>query len=192
VNVLVACEYSGRVREAFRALGHNAWSCDLLEAEDGSRFHIRGDAMKVAYLGGHHMGDSNLTSITYGHRSAWDLMVAHPPCTHLAVSGARHFEEKRADGRQQAAIDFFLALARVPIPRIPMGAEPSMKAEMTKYPNILTVASVIRSANEVLCGLPDGRWVPYRSEGFSSWRHRIRAAWLVFTGRADALIWEQQ
>jgi hypothetical protein len=118
VNVLVACEYSGRVREAFRALGHNAWSCDLLEAEDGSRFHIRGDAMKVAYLGGHHMGDSNLTSVTYGHRSAWDLMVAHPPCTHLAVSGARHFEEKRADGRQQAAIDFFLALARVPIPRI--------------------------------------------------------------------------
>jgi hypothetical protein len=98
-RILVACEYSGRVREAFRRLGHEAWSCDLLPAEDGSPFHIQGDVLAV-------LGDG------------FDLMVAHPPCTHLAVSGARHFEEKRADGRQQEAIDFFMALANAPIPRI--------------------------------------------------------------------------
>jgi hypothetical protein len=99
VRVLIACEYSGRVREAFRRRGHDAWSCDLLPAEDGSPHHIQGDVLAV--LG-----------------SGFDLMVAHPPCTHLAVSGARHFEEKRADGRQQEAIDFFMALANAPIPRI--------------------------------------------------------------------------
>lgn len=99
MKVLIACEYSGRVREAFRRRGHDAWSCDLLESEDGSPHHIRGDALEVVDRG-------------------WDLMVAHPPCTHLAVSGARHFEEKRKDGRQQDAVEFFLELARAPIPRI--------------------------------------------------------------------------
>jgi hypothetical protein len=99
VRVLVACEYSGRVREAFRRRGHDAWSCDLLECEDGSPHHIQGDVLGVI-------------------RQGWDLMVSHPPCTHLAVSGARHFEAKRADGRQQEAVEFFLELARAPIPRI--------------------------------------------------------------------------
>ena len=87
MKVLVACEYSGRVRNAFRALGHDAWSCDLLEAEDASPFHIQGDCMEAIKQG-------------------WDMLIGHPPCTHLSVSGARHFEEKRADGRQQEAIDF--------------------------------------------------------------------------------------
>jgi len=96
--VLVACEYSGRVREAFRARGHDAWSCDLLDCEDGSAHHIQGDALAAAAS------------------RPWDLVIAHPPCTHLAVSGARHFAAKRADGRQQEAIDFFLALARLPVP----------------------------------------------------------------------------
>jgi hypothetical protein len=106
MRVLVACEYSGRVREAFRRRGHDAWSCDLLPAEDGSQFHIQRDAIEIAWLG---LPTTGLP---------WDLMVAHPPCTHLAVSGARHFEEKRADGRQREAIDFFLALADAPPPRI--------------------------------------------------------------------------
>lgn len=99
MKVLVACEYSGRVRNAFRALGHDAWSCDLLEAEDASPFHIQGDCMEAIKQG-------------------WDMLIGHPPCTHLSVSGARHFEEKRADGRQQEAIDFFLALAHSNVPRI--------------------------------------------------------------------------
>jgi hypothetical protein len=114
VRVLIACEYSGRVREAFRARGHEAWSCDLLSAEDESRYHLKGDALEWADLG----------CPVDGHRPyspwklPWDLMIAHPPCTHLSVSGARHFDEKRADGRQQKAIHFFLALANAPIPRI--------------------------------------------------------------------------
>jgi len=80
-------------------LGHDAWSCDLLPAEDGSEFHFTGDVLP--HLDG-----------------AWDLMVAFPPCTHLSVSGARHFAVKRADGRQRGAVDFFMALAKAPIPKI--------------------------------------------------------------------------
>ncbi len=98
VRVLAACEYSGRVRNAFRALGHDAWSCDLLPSEDDSPFHIQGDVLGLLGIG-------------------WDLMIAHPPCTHLAVSGARHFAAKRADGRQQEALDFVRALMAAPIPR---------------------------------------------------------------------------
>jgi len=99
LRVLVACESSGVVRRAFAARGHDAWSCDLLESEDGSPKHVVGDALDV-------IGDG------------WDLMIAHPPCTHLAVSGARHFPAKRADGRQQAALDFVRALLAAPIERI--------------------------------------------------------------------------
>ena len=99
MRVLVACEYSGTVRDAFRAQGHDAVSCDLLPTEVPGP-HIQGDAIEAAYQGG------------------WDLMVAHPPCTHLAVSGARWFSEKRASGEQDEAIRFFLALARAPIARI--------------------------------------------------------------------------
>lgn len=98
MRVLVACEYSGAVRDAFLRAGHEALSCDLLPSDKPGP-HYQGDVRDV-------LGDG------------WDLMIAHPPCTHLAVSGARHFEAKRADGRQQEAIEFFLALARAPIPRI--------------------------------------------------------------------------
>lgn len=102
MRVLVACEYSGRVREAFRNLGHDAWSCDLFEdAEDGSPFHIKGDALDAIRFGG-----------------PWSLLVAHPPCTHLAVSGSRHFAAKRADGRQQEAVNFFMQLAEAPVDKI--------------------------------------------------------------------------
>lgn len=99
MRVLIACESSGVVRRAFRALGHDAWSCDLLESEDDSPHHMRRDVLEVI-------------------RHGWDLMIAHPPCTHLAVSGARHFEAKRADGRQAAALDFVRALMAAPIERI--------------------------------------------------------------------------
>jgi len=98
MRVLIACEYSGRVRDAFLALGHDAISCDLLPT-DSPGPHYQGDVFDI-------IGDG------------FDLMIAHPPCTHLAVSGARHFAEKRADGRQQESIDFFMTLARADIPRI--------------------------------------------------------------------------
>lgn len=98
MRVLVACEYSGRVRDAFIKAGHDAMSCDLLPT-DSPGPHYQGSVLEILH-------------------DKWDLMIAHPPCTHLAVSGARHFAAKRADGRQQDAIDFFLELARAPIPRI--------------------------------------------------------------------------
>lgn len=71
LRVLVACEYSGRVREAFRRRGHEAWSCDLLESEDNSPFHLQEDVLGILDHG-------------------WDLMIAHPPCTYLANSSAKH------------------------------------------------------------------------------------------------------
>jgi len=91
MRVLVACESSGTVREAFRKLGHDAWSCDLLPADDGSPYHRQGDCIAVI-------------------KEGWDLCISHPPCTHLAVSGARHFAAKRADGRQQQGIDLFMSV----------------------------------------------------------------------------------
>ncbi|AHF90201.1 hypothetical protein OPIT5_08140 [Opitutaceae bacterium TAV5] len=98
MRVLVACEYSGAVRDAFRALGHDAMSCDLLPS-DAPGPHYQGDVRDL---------------LDY----PWDVMIAHPPCTHLSVSGARHFVAKRLDGRQQRAVSFFMMLARAPIPRI--------------------------------------------------------------------------
>ena len=87
---LVACEFSGVVRRAFRALGHEAWSCDLIDAEDGSSFHLKDDVLEVLRV------------------RHFDLMIPHPPCTHLAVSGARWFTKKLPE--QDKAIDFFLRL----------------------------------------------------------------------------------
>lgn len=98
MRVLVACEFSGTVRRAFRERGHDAWSCDLLPAEDGSPWHIQHDAIQTAYAG------------------SWDLMIAHPPCTHLAVSGARWFKGKQAE--QAEALEFVRKLMAAPIPHV--------------------------------------------------------------------------
>jgi len=98
MKVLIACEYSGRVRDSFIALGHEAMSCDLLPT-DSPGPHYQGDIADV---------------LDY----PWDLMIAHPPCTNLSVSGARHFEAKRLDGRQQTSISFFMKLAKVDIQKI--------------------------------------------------------------------------
>ena len=99
MRVIVGCEYSGVVRRAFRKLGHEAWSCDLLPSEDNSEFHIQGDIATVLSDG-------------------WELGIFHPPCTDIAVSGAAWFKEKIADGRQQAALDFVQRLMDAPIERI--------------------------------------------------------------------------
>lgn len=105
MRVLIACEYSGRVRNAFRARGHDAWSCDLLPSEDSSPFHEQRDVFDVL--------------CAPVSRGRWDMLIAFPPCTDLCVSGARWFAEKRANGSQQRSIDFFLSLAvRDDVPRI--------------------------------------------------------------------------
>lgn len=87
----MACEFSGTVRDAFRRAGHDAWSCDLLPCDSDPAWHVQGDIT----------GPLSMPRV-------WDLVIAHPPCTDLAVSGARWFKEKQADGRQQASIDFFM------------------------------------------------------------------------------------
>lgn len=99
MRVLVACEYSGKVRAAFRKLGHDAWSCDLLPSDDDSRYHFQEDVFE-------------LLKQPY----EWDLMIAHPPCTHLAVSGARWFKNKQTE--QAEALEFVQKLLDAPIPRI--------------------------------------------------------------------------
>jgi len=90
VKVLIACEYSGTVRDAFIRGGHNAMSCDLLPTESPGP-HYQGDLFDV---------------INY----PWDLAIFHPPCTHLSVSGSKFFAEKKQDGRQQAAVSFFMRI----------------------------------------------------------------------------------
>jgi hypothetical protein len=96
MNVLVACEFSGIVREAFKARGHNAWSCDLLPSEIPGQ-HIHGNIHEM-------------------RRQHWDLMIAHPPCTHLAVSGARWFKDKLFE--QEVALRFVQFLMDAPIDKI--------------------------------------------------------------------------
>lgn len=96
MKVLVACEESQEVCKAFRARGHEAYSCDLEPCSGGHpEWHIQGDVL----------GD-----VLYNN-TEWDMILAFPPCTDLAVSGARWFKEKQKDGRQQTSINFFLRLA---------------------------------------------------------------------------------
>lgn len=106
MKVLVACEYSGKVREAFRKLGHDAWSCDLLPSDDNSPYHIEGDVLFILNKG-------------------WDLIIAHPPCTYLSSAGAAWFnEEKYGDRARQRKLDreeaakFFMAMYNAPCDKV--------------------------------------------------------------------------
>jgi len=100
MRVLLACEESQSVCTEFRERGHEAFSCDLLDCSgEHPEWHIKGDVLAIINQG-------------------WDLMIAFPPCTHLAVSGARHFKNKIEDGRQQQGIDFFMKMANAPINKI--------------------------------------------------------------------------
>ena len=114
MRVLVACEFSGVVRRAFRDRGHEAWSCDLLPAEDGSCFHFRDDALMAANHG-------------------WDMMIAHPPCTHLAVSGARWFKDKQEE--QALALGFVRRLLDLPIDRIALENPVSIISSRIRRPD---------------------------------------------------------
>lgn len=99
--VLVACEESQAVTIAFRKLGIEAYSCDILPCSGGHpEWHIEGDVLPVL------------------RSQQWDLVIAFPPCTDLAVSGARYFKEKQADGRQPRSIEFFMQFANAPCDRI--------------------------------------------------------------------------
>jgi hypothetical protein len=100
MRILVGCEESQAVTIELRKLGHEAFSCDIQECSGSHlEWHYQQDIFQVIDMG-------------------WDMMIAFPPCTHLAVSGAAHFEKKRADGRQQEGIDFFMKLVNAPIEKI--------------------------------------------------------------------------
>jgi hypothetical protein len=100
MKILVACEESQAVTKEFRALGHEAFSCDIQDQSGGHpEWHMMGDVRGIMENG-------------------WDLIVAFPPCTHLAVSGSRHFKQKQADGRQQQGIDFFMLFANSSCPKV--------------------------------------------------------------------------
>ena len=114
MRVLVACEFSGRVRDAFRKRGHHAWSCDLLPSEGDAAFHLIGNVLD--YL-----------------NNGWDLMVAHPPCTHLASSGARWFKAKQAE--QAEALNFVRRLLDAPINRIALENPVSIISSRIRKPD---------------------------------------------------------
>jgi len=100
VKILIACEESQTVCKEFRNLGHEAYSCDIVDCSGGyPDWHIKGDVVPLL-------------------KQKWDMIIAFPPCTHLCVSGARHFAKKIADGRQQQGIDFFMLFANADCERI--------------------------------------------------------------------------
>ena len=116
MKVLIACEYSGIVRDAFTAKGHDAWSCDIIPTESPGN-HFQGDVLEYLDKG-------------------WDLMIAHPPCTHLAVSGARWFTEgKKPWSLQEDALDFVRKLLDAPIDKIALENPVSVISTKIRKPN---------------------------------------------------------
>lgn len=118
MNVLIACEFSGTVRDAFIQRGHCAWSCDILPCERGNWRHLQCDVREVLHG---------------GPNGKWDLMIAHPPCTHLAVSGARWFKDKQAE--QAEALEFVRLLLDAPIPRIALENPVSIISSRIRRPD---------------------------------------------------------
>ncbi len=124
MKVLVACEYSGRVRTAFRDLGHDAWSCDIEPSEDGSEYHLQEDVLDVLDHG-------------------WDMMLAFPPCTYLSRAGARWlYPNGNIDPQRYAQLeearDFFLTLLNAPIPRIAVeNPTPFKVADLPEYSQVI-------------------------------------------------------
>ena len=176
MRVLVACEFSGRVREAFKEAGHEAWSCDLLPTDIPGR-HWQGDVRHILDEG-------------------WDLMVAHPPCTHLAVSGARWFKDKQVE--QAEALELVRLLLDAPIPRIALENPISIISSRIRKPDqIIQPWQFGHGETKATClwlkGLPkleptnivDGREarVHRMPPGPDRWKARS----LTFQGIADAM-----
>lgn len=178
MRVLVACEFSGIVREAFRKKGHDAWSCDLLPTEDGSEFHFQSDIKNILLLTG------------------WDLMIAHPPCTHLAVSGARWFKDKLSE--QTEALDFVKMLLDSRIEKVALENPISIISSRIRKPDQIIQPWMfghgeIKATCLWLKNLPkleptnivEGRMprVHYASPGPDRWKERSR----TLQGIADAM-----
>jgi hypothetical protein len=195
MRVLIACEFSGIVRDAFRRRGHEAWSVDLLPSEVPGRWHFQKDALWIAQ----------------DEAYRWDLMIAHPPCTHLAVSGARWFKEKRFE--QAYAIQFVRDLFDCPIPRIAienpisvlsshirkpdqiiqpwMFGHPETKATCFWLKNLPPLAPTcnVRAEMEALPARERGR-VHHASPGPERWKERSRT--LIGIAEAMAEQWGRE
>ena len=148
MRVLVACEYSGTVRDAFAARGHDAWSCDLLPTERPGN-HYQGDVFDII-------------------DNSWDLMIAHPPCTHLAVSGARWFKDKQVE--QVEALDFVRRLLDAPIPRIALENPVSIISSRIRKPDqVIQPWQFGHEATKTTClwlkGLPWLQWTNVVGKG---------------------------
>jgi len=178
MKVLIACEFSGTVRDSFIRAGHDAMSCDLLPTEiPGPHYH--GSVMDVIGNG-------------------WDMMICHPPCTHLAVSGARHFSAKKASGVQDEALDFVRALLSAPIEKIALENPVSIISSRIRKPDqIIQPWQFGHGETKATClwlkGLPllvptnivsgrDNR-IHRMPPGEHRWRERSR----TFQGIADAM-----
>ena len=176
MKVLVACEYSGTVRDAFIAAGHEALSCDLLPTDIPGP-HYQGDVRDVLHDG-------------------WDLMIAHPPCTHLAVSGARWFKDKQAE--QAEALDFVRLLLDAPVERIALENPISVISSRIRKPDqIIQPWQFGHGETKATClwlkGLPkltptdivDGREARVHKLPPSADRWKIRST--TYKGIADAM-----
>jgi hypothetical protein len=142
MKVLVACEESQAVTIEFRKLGHEAYSCDIQECSGGyPEWHLQQDVTELL-------------------KQEWDMIIAFPPCTHLAVSGARHFEQKRKDGRQQEGIDFFMLFANAKCDKIAIENPVGIMSTIWRKPNqIINPWQFGDSFNKKTClwlkGLPE-------------------------------------
>ena len=117
MKILVACEESQAVTIELRKLGHEAYSCDIIDQSGGHpEWHIKDDVLK--YINGDQAIFWTMDNVGHITPTKWDMIIAFPPCTDLASSGARHFAKKIADGRQQRSIDFFMAFANADCERI--------------------------------------------------------------------------
>lgn len=176
-RLLVACEYSGRVRDAFADKGWDAWSCDFLPTERESKQHYQGDVRDL-------------------FTQHWDLMICHPPCTHLAVSGARWFADKQVE--QAQALDFVRLLLEAPIHRIALENPVSIISSRIRKPDQIiqpwqfghgeTKATCLWLKNlprlvptNVVCGRENK--VHRMSPGPDRWKERSR----TYTGIAEAM-----
>ena len=179
MNVLVACEFSGVVRRAFRERGHDAWSCDLLPAEDDSAYHFQCDVLEQL------------------HRP-WDLMIAHPPCTYLASSGARWFKHRLP--AQKDAVQFVKNLLNSSVSRVaienPIGV---LSSRIRKPDQIIQPWQFGHGETKATClwlkGLPkliptnvvEGREprVHFASPGPDRWKERSRTLPGIAAAMAD-------
>jgi site-specific DNA-cytosine methylase len=159
INVLIACEESQTVCKAFRDLGLNAFSCDIQECSGGHpEWHIKGDVLPLLNRvdnGNNGWHDIYFSTMDGNEHSVekWDLIIAHPPCTHLCVSGARHFEKKRSDGRQEEAIKFFCKFLTAECDRIaienPVGIISGKYIEEF-FPDIAALYGLPKKASQII------------------------------------------